>query len=252
MPKVQLVFELHGRNYPVKEFNGEKVPMRITVTETLSLNEKANFRRIYEGMRNGRESIRHMSQMLGQGFMGRVFNEKGKTDPNKVFARLRDASGYHIGPAVQEDATTGEIKALNVPPAVSQIRLFLWDFADKAMWDSIFIDGDYGPGERTKNVFQELIRGAKNFPGSPIQRVLAGEEGIPEVPVNIQHAAPAPSQSNTQLAAFQNRIGRRRTLETTAPVAPPPAPEPAPVDAGYVEEELSEEEYNALLEAGEI
>lgn len=237
MPKVQLVFELHGKNYPVREFNGERIPMRITVTETLSLNDKANFRRIYEGMRNGRDGIRHMSQMLGQGFMGRVFNEPSKTDPTKVYARLRDASGYHIGLAVQEDAATGEIRAINVPPAITPVRLFLWDFADKTMWDSIFIDGDYGPGERTKNVFQELILKAKNFPGSPIQRALQGEGTISEIPENLKHAAPTAPQNTA--TAYIGRLGRRASAITSAP-APAPAPAVVPLAP---EEQMTEEEY---------
>jgi len=52
----------------------------------------------------------------------------------------------------------------------------VWDAATKEMWDSLFIDGEYEDG-KTKNVFQEIITKAKNFPGSPIHSILQGVYG---------------------------------------------------------------------------
>ena len=45
--KVWLVFEVSGKNYPAREINGEKVPVRITLKETYSMHEKANFRKLF-------------------------------------------------------------------------------------------------------------------------------------------------------------------------------------------------------------
>ena len=171
--KVKLIFELHGKNYPVKETAEGPQAQRITITESLSFHEKSNFKKLFLSMRNGDESITHMAQLLGKPFKGRVSHKSftGSDGKQKTFARLRDDVGYNIGPAVAEDPETGETRALNVPKALSELRLFLWKFADKKMWDSIYIDGQYGDG-RSKNIFQNDITQALNFKGSAIDRVL--------------------------------------------------------------------------------
>ena len=169
--KVKLIFEVHGKNYPVKELDdGTKLPTRITVTETLSLSEKAHFFKIFNSMRNGREEITHMAQMLGEGFRGKIFHNKGKED--KVFANLRNDNGYSITPPYSEDPETGEARKLKVPEAISQLRLFVWDLASKEMWDSLYIDGEYEEG-KTKNVLQEWVLSAVDFKGSPLEQLLA-------------------------------------------------------------------------------
>lgn len=173
--KVQLVFEVHGKNYPVKELDdGTKVVHRIKITETLSLSEKANFFKLFRAMSNGRSDITHMAQMLGEPFRGRIYHNK--TEDGRVFARLRNDAGYSIAPPYVEDAETGESRKVKVPEAISPLRLFVWDAASKEMWDSLFIDGEYEEG-KTKNVFQEAITKAKNFPGSPIYAILQGVYG---------------------------------------------------------------------------
>ncbi len=104
--KVRLVFEVHGKNYPVKELDdGTKIAQRITITETLSLSEKAHFFKIFNAMRNGREDITHMAQMLGEAFRGRIYHN---VNGDKTYANLRNESGYTIAPPYIEDAETGE------------------------------------------------------------------------------------------------------------------------------------------------
>lgn len=176
--KVHLVFELSGKNYPPTETDNGPVPARITVKETLSLSEKANFFKLFNAMRNGREDITHMAQMLGEGFIGRVYHStfQGRDGKEVTIARLRNDAGYSIRPPYREDPETGESVKVRVPDAISQLRLFVWDLADKDMWDSLFIDGEYDDG-RTKNVFQAAILEAENFEGSPIHQVLAGADG---------------------------------------------------------------------------
>lgn len=173
--KVQLIFEVHGKNYPPKEIDGELYPHRIKITETLSLSEKANFYKLFNAMRNGREDITHMAQMLGEPFRGRIYHSEPSKD-GRVYARLRNDAGYSIAPPYIEDAETGESRKVKVPEAISPLRLFVWDMASKEMWDSLFIDGEYEEG-KTKNVFQEAIANAKNFPGSAIHQLLAGAYG---------------------------------------------------------------------------
>lgn len=211
--KVKLIFELHGKNYPVKEVNGVQFPQRITITESISFHEKSNFKKLFLAMRNGDESITHMAQLLGRAFKGRVFHKSwvGNDGKTKTFARLRDDTGYSIGPAVAEDPETGETRVLNVPAALSELRLFLWKFADKKMWDSLYIDGSYGDG-RTKNIFQDEIKQALNFTGSAIDRVL-NQGGVSE-------ALEATSTAPVQQAAAQRPTSFRPGGFTRQPAAP--------------------------------
>lgn len=170
--KVKLIFEVHGKNYPPKELDdGTVIVPRITITETLSLSEKAHFFKIFNAMRNGREDITHMAQMLGEPFRGRIYHNPGKDD--KVFANLRNEAGYTIAPPYIEDAETGETRKVKVPDAVSELRLFVWDQPSKEMWDSLFIDGEYEEG-KSKNVLQAAVLSAVNYKGSPLEQMLVG------------------------------------------------------------------------------
>lgn len=167
--QVRLVFELHGpKHEPKKLDDGTLLPHRLSIDTNLSLNEKANFFKLFQRM-NYEGKATHMSQLLGQPFLCTVVHVKSK-DGTKTFASLKDDSGYTIRPPRQEDALTGETKVIPVPPAISPLRLFIWnatpEFIGK-MWDSLFIDGEYEPG-RTKNVLQDQIKKANNFVNSPI------------------------------------------------------------------------------------
>lgn len=184
--KVQLVFELHGKNYPVT--NG--VPMRITCEETLSYHEKANFKKLFMSMRNGDESVKHPAQLVGRGFKGKVFHKKWNKDgQEKVIAQLRNTTGYSIGPAVAEDPETGETRAINVPTQVSPSKIFIWDHATKEAWDSLFIEGTYNDGN-SKNRVQEKILAANNYKGSKLFGLLNGLEELPK-PQSVE-LRPAP------------------------------------------------------------
>ena len=169
---VRLVFELHGPKHEPKVLDdGTKLPHRLSIDTNLSLNEKANFYKLFQRM-NYEGKATHMSQLLGQPFLCTVVHETGKD--GKVYAKLKDDSGFTIRPPRQEDALTGETRVIPVPPAISPLRLFVWNAAPEfigKMWDMLFIDGSYDDG-RTKNVLQELIKSADNFVNSPIFQYL--------------------------------------------------------------------------------
>jgi hypothetical protein len=76
------------------------------------------------------------------------------------------------------------------------------------MWDSLYIDGKYDdrkdektgvvtPG-KSKNVFQEKIRGAVNFKGSPIAELLVGEIDLGAL---VDKAAPADEPAGVEHSA---------------------------------------------------
>lgn len=176
--KVELVFELSGKNHAPKEVDGKLYPTRIAVRENLSLNEKAWFYKIFKAMNYNGEAT-HIAQLLGQDFLGTVHHNKVG---DRVYANLRNESGYTIRAPFHEDLE-GTVHRVEAGPQISETRCFLWDYCDKAMWDSLYIEGQYDEVKddsgkvvkpaRSKNVFQDQIRKAVNFPGSPIAELLA-------------------------------------------------------------------------------
>lgn len=187
--KVRLVFELTGKQHAAKEIevNGAKVliPVRLSININKSFGENGKWRKLFAKL-NYDGSITHAAERIGHAFLVEVVHSKSK-DGKVTYANLDNEAGeFLIGaariPVMDED--TGEMseKALTVPPALTDTKMFLWDFCDKAMWDSIFIDGEYPervvdgvtvPG-KSKNVIQNEIKAADNYIGSPIYDILAG------------------------------------------------------------------------------
>jgi hypothetical protein len=180
--KVLLIFELVGKRHAVAE--GEQ-PHRVTVEETYSLNEKANFFKLFQRM-NYRQDAQHIVQLLGEGYKVEVVHDKwkGKDGKDRTTAQLRNATGYTIVPPRKEDedSETGWVD-VTVPPAQSALRCFLWNEADTQQWGSLFIEGQYPERKddkgvvtapaKSKNVLQARIQHAVNFQGSPIHTLLA-------------------------------------------------------------------------------
>lgn len=191
--KVALIFELSGPKHPPKEFDGQKEPHIITITETLSLSEKANFYKLFKRMNHDGKAT-HMAQLLGRPFLGTVIHYTTGEGANAITrAKLRDDSGYTIRPPFVEDVETGESKVVEVSSALTPLKCFIWNSAAehlKGMWDSIFIDGEWPAVKdesgkevkpaRSKNHWQLRIRSAENFSGSPMAELLfAG--GVPDI-----------------------------------------------------------------------
>lgn len=182
---VQLIFELNGGKNKGEVVDGKLVCKRITVTEKLSTNEKANFFKIFNQLNYDGQAT-HMAQLVGKHFLGTVFHDKSK-DGKKVFATLKGPSGYAFSApiVIKGDPLDPENQTKVAVPAPARSdatdRIFLWDYASKEMWDTLFIDGEYeakdGKPARSKNVFQDKIRAAKNWATSPMKAIL-GEEAL--------------------------------------------------------------------------
>lgn len=196
--RVQLVFELSGPKHPARELDdGTKIPHRVTITENLSLNEKANFFKLFQRL-NYAGKATHIVQLLGEAYKGTIVLRtfKGHDGKDRSIAELKGDAGYTIEPPrferVDPDTQepTGEFGVLKVDAPISTLRCFLWNHADKDQWDSLFIDGTYDERKdekgnvvaaaRSKNVFQDTIKRAQNFKGSPIHNILiaAGTTGL--------------------------------------------------------------------------
>ena len=179
-PQVKLIFELSGPNHQPKVLDdGTKLPHRITVDENYSLNEKANFYKLFRRM-NWKGTATHMSQLLGEAFLVTIKHKvTGESDKKRTYANIRDDAGYTVQPPRYVDPLSNQTVEVPVDPPISALRLFVWNAPTellKPMWDSLFIDGEYpAKGDRparSKNVLQEEIKAALNFKQSPIWEVL--------------------------------------------------------------------------------
>lgn len=197
--KVYITFELLGTKYTKEiEVDGKKktIADRITVPLTLSLHEKASFKKLFKKLAYGRQDIVHMSQMLGDGFkVTIVHREVGEGADKKVYANITDEDGNFLvdGPFKRDDLEGTTVK-LNVPEAIGEERLFIWDEPTKECWDSIFIDGtkevkDAAGKEKTvsKNWIQNMIISATNFEGSAVQTFLEGSDSLPTNPEELDY-----------------------------------------------------------------
>ncbi|MDN7427800.1 hypothetical protein [Burkholderia sp. AU45388] len=193
-PKVDLVFELSGPNHePHKKEDGTLVPVRITANENLHLNDKAHFFKLFAAMNAASGgTATHMAELLGKAFIVEIFHSKSK-DGKRTYANLRGPNGYNVKGTTVQDPLTGKPVLIEVAPAISDVKAFIWDLADKAMWDSIFIEGEYPErkdektGEiiskaRSKNVIQEKIMSAKNWKAHPLAAIVAAGGQEPDLP----------------------------------------------------------------------
>lgn len=217
--KVMLIFELVGKRHAVGE---DQQPHRVTIVENYSLNEKANLFKLFNRM-NYRQDCQHLAQLLGEGYKCEVVHDKwtGKDGKERTDVTLRNEAGYTIAPPRKEDedSETGWVN-ITVPAARSDIRCFMWNFADLEQWGGLFIEGEYperknDKGEvtapaRSKNVLQNKIKGAVNFIGSPIHTLLVsgGQPlDLPEVGEEDDAPAEAPSAPPATLPVQPDRLG---------------------------------------------
>jgi hypothetical protein len=212
--KVALQFECSGPKHPSRQLDdGRKMADLITINLNLSLSEKAGFYKLFQRLNHTGE-YKHFAQLLGKPFIGTIIhNEK----EGKTYANLQDAEGaFTIRPPFREDFDTGESVPVPVDEPVTPLKCFIWgapEAALKGMWDSIFIDGrhddkkDEKTGEvtpgRSKNYWQDRIKAATNFPGSPIAELLfaGGAIDLPEAEKPARKSADVQASADAKAGA---------------------------------------------------
>lgn len=194
----RFTFEVTGPKHPPRVTeDGKTFPNLIYVEETLSRHEKANFVKLF-ALLNYEGTATHPLELLGKAYLGTVCHRKWakrgepKDDQTKwtgIDVELRDKTGYHIRPPRFEDPETGDVRVVEVAPAVTPLTFFVWHDPDMEQWDSIFIEGEYPERKddkgvvthpaKSKNVIQSKIISASNFKGSPMHELLlAGGKAI--------------------------------------------------------------------------
>jgi hypothetical protein len=224
--KVRLIFELVGKRHAVE---ADEQPHRISVDETLSLSEKANFYKLFTRL-NYKQEARHMAELLGQGFKCEVFHDKwtDRQGKERIDAVLRNEAGYSLAPPRKEDedSETGWVDVA-VPPARSDIRCFLWEHADLEQWGGLFIEGEYPErknekGEvtapaKSKNVLQNNIKAAVNFQGSPIYNLLAANGQALDLPAPGEDPDEGGEGNESQPTGATGTSGTAAAPSTTSP-----------------------------------
>ncbi|ATI16326.1 hypothetical protein HOS13_gp19 [Caulobacter phage Lullwater] len=177
--QVSIGFELSGPKHPPMS-NGE--PFVIRWRDTYSMSDRAKYPKLFAKL-NYEGTKTHAAQMLGDAFAGRVYHFQKKDAEGKVIATYANLHNKEDGFSFKgpfrviegEDGSEERVK-IEVEPVRSKLRLFIFEHATKEMWDSLFIDGHYEdkvvdgvtqPGA-SKNYWQNLIRGAKNWNSCPI------------------------------------------------------------------------------------
>lgn len=218
--QARMTFEFLGKRTVVakEDGTGDFAP-RKSVTKKLSLHPKAGFFKLFQAMRAGDSTITHMANMIGKqawivtvtwrtkddaGHYITIKNKKeadnfeqrlkdAKTDADKKNFRIFDNVDWNsiaapVVPVLDEDGEdTGESKPLKVRSVVGGLQMFLWDNPKPMFWESLFIAGTYTKKvdgkdvEVSKNYLQEIVLGAKNYEGSPLQGMLEGLDDLPGV-----------------------------------------------------------------------
>lgn len=210
-PYVMLTWEFLGsKDVETIEKDGTTIEIPVRHTEIIkkSFNEKSKYRKLFESMRDGDETITHMAQMLvNKTWLVTVEHNKSQ-DGKKTYANIYNKSkGWLFAPAVRDEvdedgAPTGETIPLNIRPAIAEPKLLFWDNPKPAMWQSIYIDGTYTKKDKegneqevSKNWIQERCMSASNFEGSAVQAMIAGIDKVVD-----DHGEPATEEPEEKTA----------------------------------------------------
>lgn len=195
--KARFILELAGGSNPHTKTEGDNpvtIAKRINVNVWLppagkQASEKSGYYKVFSAF-NADKSAKIPAQCLGRHVKVIVSQEKFTNEQGEeiTYGSVGNATdGFRISPATidltdEAGMPTGEVKLIPAPPVISSQRCFLWDYANKQMWDSLFIEGEYEAVEaadgkparpaKTKNVIQEELKGALDWVGSPIQSIL--------------------------------------------------------------------------------
>ncbi|ASL24406.1 hypothetical protein vBAspPH44_23 [Alteromonas phage vB_AspP-H4/4] len=211
--KAMLTFELNHPKHMI-EIDGKKVPQQITVRLNKGMTAKSGFRKLFNVMNKAHgNKYNHFVQMIGLPFLGEVFhNTVGEGDKKQVYANLQDDAGWSLKAPLQIDALSGTETPIPVAELDGTPKAFLWEndnISDedvKAMWDSLFIEGereveDSKTKEKktiSKNWIQETIKKNIEWEGSVTQALV--EEHVSLDEIENQTGGAEPTQEPTKSA----------------------------------------------------
>lgn len=199
---VRVVLELSGKRYPAIELEDKTtIPQKLFLELTISSNEKSRFYKLFRAI-NGMygDKYKHFASMAADNvaFIVTISHRKsGEGADAKSYANVWKDGTWHVEAAVKRDDELGTEEAINVIPATSPTKIFLFNRPRLVDWANIFIDGQREDGT-SRNWIQEEIMTAVNFEGSALEALLI------DLPVDvappIKAGAKAPAQKATAKA----------------------------------------------------
>ena len=213
---IRVTFELlhPKKNIHEYEVDGEARTRadRVSIRLSKKLSDKAKFKKLFGAMTYGRDSVKHMAQMLGEAFIITVYHNVVEKDGNKrTYVNLDNDGVYGISAPFVEDPLEGTRKDVPVRDPISPLRLFLFNNPTQETWDSLFIDGtrevkkDGGEVEHVSNNWlQEQIMSALNFKGSALEALLGDVSDLPtqeEEPQDPEEEVTEPEEKPVEKAA---------------------------------------------------
>jgi len=267
---VRLTWELLGnkniREIEDGEGNKRTIADRYSKNIGIKLGDLATFKKYFKAMTYGRDDISHMAQMLNEVFVLEFSHKEGKDKAGKdvVWVNLGKEGALGIESPYQNNPVTGETIDVSgqCRPAISPIKIFLWEDPTKETWDSLYIEGTRtvkdakgNETQESKNWLQEKILGAKDFSGSPLEDLLTNSQELAE---ELEAAEAKPVVKKSDAATGAAKVTKKATTtatqekqDTVAKTATTPTKSPSkPVVKAKAKKEESAEAVDPLAALG--
>lgn len=190
---VRITLELSGKRYPpITLEDGTVLPQRLFLELNLSTNEKSRFYKLFRAI-NGMygDKYKHFASMAADNCAFVVVishrtpaNADGTPKKDaRTYANIWKDGAWQVQAPMKYDDDGEPLGFLDIAAAVSATQIFLFNRPRLVDWAKLFVDGQRDDGT-SKNRVQELILSAVNFPGSPLEALLADlpvGDDMPEV-----------------------------------------------------------------------
>lgn len=213
---VELTFELFGAKHaPTILDDGRKIPVTISVKVNKGQSDNGAWVPLMNRL-NWSKDITIAPQALGRAYKLKVVHSKPAKEGDPIYANINEGKNFFIDPPRKEvtDDDTGDVtyQDVTVPEALSPLRCFLWNYPDMDQWNALFIDGTYEEKKddagnitapaRSKNRYQEQIKAAANFAGSPIcDLLMGGGDALGDIDVDKIERKPEDVQAGIEAKA---------------------------------------------------
>lgn len=173
---MRLGFELLSKD-DIFEHDGKKCsPVFRTFDIPASGSPKAKSYKLFTRINYlQKEGITSFAQLIGTPVLIKIVHKtsaKGKE-------RAELDMDYSTYAPVKMDPITGDAEDVPVPEQINDSKVFLWAAPTTESWDTLYIDGTNDDGS-SKNFIQNMIKGAENFSGSPLEKMLNGTSETPK------------------------------------------------------------------------
>lgn len=180
-PQVRLGFAIFGEGYQKEDGSAGYIK---TYDLAMSANEKAKTFKLFKKL-NYKGQAKTFAQLLGQTYLLKVAHYTAQAVGSKPRSII-DLEGF-LPP---NDPVTKQPYPIPDAPD-SMYRLFLWDMPTQQMWDSLFMEGVWDDG-KSKNIIQNQLMSATDFPGSALEQLLGGSTDMPSLAVEAVPSVPEP------------------------------------------------------------